>query len=126
MGANYEQGMIQEVYYEIGRFKNNRGKKKYARAPFVLIRFQPINDAVFEDYFMPAPFGGSINSTDGPMSNYLGASGGDGEGRYRVGMGHLTRQDIIMNESELGNWSNIASQDEKFDHWTMFQRIGPI
>jgi len=124
--ANYEQGMIQEVYYEIGRFKNNLGKKRYARAPFVLFRFQPINDAPYQDYFMPSSFGGSIGSTDGPMSNYLSADTGDGDGKYRIGLGYLTRQDIIMEESELGNWSNIASQDEKLDHWTMFQRIGPI
>jgi len=125
--SNYEQGMIQEVYYENGRFKHNRGKKRFVRAPFVLLSFQSADDEPFKKYFMPAPFGGSINSTDGPMSNYLSANTGDGDGSFRTGLGYLTRQDIIMEQSELGNCSDVlAGKPEKNDKWTMFQRIGPI
>ena len=40
-GENWQQGMISEVYYPYGRFNHDQGKKRFVRAPFVLIKWDP-------------------------------------------------------------------------------------
>ena len=50
MAENWQQGMVTEVYYNYGRFNNDQGKKRFVRAPFVLIKFQPVTDAAWDDF----------------------------------------------------------------------------
>jgi len=113
MAENWQQGMVTEVYYNYGRFNNDQGKKRFVRAPFVLIKFQPVTDAAWEDYFMPAPIGGANpTSADDPC---------------RVPLGYLTRQDLMMDQNEVGNTSPVLmGEPEANDTWKMFHAIGFI
>lgn len=123
-GNIWEQAQVQEVYYPMGRFNHDYGKKRFVRAPFVLVKLQPALNATWEDFWMPAPFG-SQPGTDTEMQDYLGADNGDGECRHPFG--YITRQDITMDQSEMGDWSALAfEQPEGDDTWKMFHRIGFI
>ena len=63
----FKQAMVQEVYYPRGRFNHDHGKKRFVRAPFVLVTLQSVDDGTWTDYWMPTPIGGSPNSMEGPM-----------------------------------------------------------
>jgi len=120
----FEQALVQEVYYPKGRYNHDYGKKRFVRAPFLLVKLQPVDDAAWEDYWMPAPFGGTLG-TDWNMQDFLGSDGGDGECRHPFG--YITKQDIIIEEHELGNVSPIEmGESEDYDTWKNFHRIGFI
>lgn len=123
-GSMYEQALVQEAYYNRGRYNHDFGKKRFVRAPFVLVKIQPTDDAAWEDYWMPAPWGCQPGS-EYQMQDFLGDDNGDGECRHPFG--YITRQDITMDESELGNWTPIGMKEpESDDNWKMFHRIGFI
>ena len=126
MAEIFRQAMVQEVYYPMGRFNHDFGKKRFVRAPFVLVKLQPTVDAAWQDYWMPTPFGGSpASGGDCVMKDFMGADGGDGECRHPFG--YITRQDIMMEQSELGDCSAVSmGQPEADDTWKMFHRIGFI
>ena len=113
MAENWQQGMVSEVYYNYGRFNNDNGKKRFVRAPFVLIKFQPVTGAAWQSYFMPAPIGGANpTQADDPC---------------RVPLGYLTKQDIMMDQNEVGDWSKVGDlKPECEDTWNMFHAIGFI
>ena len=124
-GANYKQAQVTEVYYPMGRFNHDYGKKRFVRAPFILVKMQPVDDAAWEDYWMPAPIGGSPNSMAGPMRDFLSDDNGDGECRHPFG--YVTLQNIIVEQSEMGNVSPILmGESEDNDSWQNFHRIGFI
>jgi len=125
-GPMYEQARVQEVYYPMGRFSDDYGKKRFVRAPFVLVKLQPAVDLAWEDYWMPAPFGGSPNSSaGGTMRDFLSADNGDDECRHPFG--YITKQDIMMEQHELGDWTPIGmGKPEADDTWRRFHRIGFI
>ena len=123
-GKMYEQALVQEVYYPMGRYKQDHGKKRFVRAPFLLVKLQPVNDAAWVDYWMPTPWA-SQPGTDYEMQDYLGSDGGDGECRHPFG--YITKQDIIMDQNQLGDWTPIGmAKPEADDTWMRFHRIGFI
>ena len=110
---NWQQGMVTEVYYPYGRFNHDNGKKRFVRAPFVLIKFQPATGAAWEAYFMPAPIGGANPTTD--------------DDPCRVPLGYLTMQNIMLDQNEVGDWSHVGDlKPEQDDNWKMFHAIGFI
>ena len=121
----WKQTLVQEVYYPMGRFNHDYGKKRFVRAPFILVKTQGKDDATWDDYWMPAPFGGSPGDAAGPMRDFLSDDNGDGECRHPFG--YITKQDIIMEQHELGDWTPIGEEKaETDDTWKRFHCIGFI
>jgi len=126
VAANYKQALVREVYYNKGRH-GSYGKRKFVRAPFLLVLFQPVDDVAWQEYWMPAPFGGAPSSTAGAgvMKDYMSSDNGDGECRHPFG--YITRQDLTMDENQLGDWTPIGmAKPESEDTWMRFHRIGFI
>ena len=122
----WNQTLVQEVYYPKGRYNHDYGKKRFVRAPFLLILTQGTNDAKWTDYWMPAPFSGNLGSGGGrEMKDFLSSDSGDSECRHPFG--YITRQDLTIEEHQLGDWSAIGDgKPESEDTWMRFHRIGFI
>lgn len=105
---DFRDGLITQVFYNRGRVEGDQGKKRFVKAPFVLVQF---SDGTGDLYVMPDST--SFGEADKFPTEY--------DGSLHNGWGYLTLQDLVISEHEMGYY-----QDETNQTWKSCNAIGMI